>query len=131
MRDSLWPDESGDHPREIARYFSTPRTNPLEVLLACLGSGTPIGFVELSIRQYAEGCASDRVAFVEGWFVEPVHRGHGVGAALMAAAEEWGRASECAELASDTPLENDPSIAAHKALGFEEIERLVCFREAL
>jgi aminoglycoside 6'-N-acetyltransferase I len=131
MRESLWPDESGDHAREIARYFAAPRTNPLEVLLACIGSGAPIGFVELSIRPYAEGCMTDRVAFVEGWFVEADHRGQGVGAALIAAAEEWGRASKCTELASDTQLWNETSIAAHNALGFEEVERLVCFRKTL
>jgi aminoglycoside 6'-N-acetyltransferase I len=131
MREALWPDESGDHAREIARYFAGPRTNPLDVLLACLASGAPIGFVELSIRPYAEGCATDRVAFVEGWYVEADHRGRGVGAALMAAAEEWARASRCTELASDTQLHNEASIAAHTALGFEETERLVCFRKSL
>jgi aminoglycoside 6'-N-acetyltransferase I len=131
MRESLWPDGCGDHARDIATYFSGPRTNPLEVLLACLGSGAPIGFVELSIRPYAEGCTTDRVAFVEGWFVEPGHRGRGAGAALMAAAEEWGRAGKCSELASDTQLANEASIAAHNALGFEETERLVCFRKSL
>jgi aminoglycoside 6'-N-acetyltransferase I len=131
LRESLWPDESGAHAREIAAYFAAPRTNPLEVLLACLGSGAPVAFVELSIRPYAEGCTTDRVAFVEGWFVEPEHRGRGVGAALIAAAEEWGRASRCTELASDTQLWNDASIAAHHALGFEEVERLVCFRKSL
>jgi aminoglycoside 6'-N-acetyltransferase I len=131
MRETLWPDASGDHARETARYFEGPRTNPLEVLLACLASGTPIGFVELSIRPYAEGCATDRVAFVEGWFVEADHRGRGVGAALMIAAEEWGRAMNCTELASDTQITNDASVAAHRALGFEEAERLVCFRKSI
>jgi aminoglycoside 6'-N-acetyltransferase I len=131
MRTALWPDESGSHVAEIARYFGQQRTNPLEVLVACSGSGTPVGFVEMSIRPYAEGCVSDRVAFVEGWFVEPEHRGRGVGAALMAAAEEWGRARHCSELASDTQSFNENSIAAHKALGFEEVERLVCFKKSL
>jgi aminoglycoside 6'-N-acetyltransferase I len=131
MRTALWPDESGSHAAEIARYFGHQRTNPLEVLVVCSGSGTPVGFVEMSIRPYAEGCVSDRVAFVEGWFVEPEHRGRGVGAALMAAAEEWGRARHCSELASDTQSFNENSIAAHKALGFEEVERLVCFKKSL
>jgi aminoglycoside 6'-N-acetyltransferase I len=131
MRSELWPDESGHHGSEIARYFAGGMTNPLEVLVACSGSGAPLGFIELSIRSYAEGCTSERVAYVEGWFVEPQHRGRGVGAALMAAAGEWGRARQCTELASDTPLTNEASIAAHKAIGFEETERLVCFRKSL
>jgi aminoglycoside 6'-N-acetyltransferase I len=101
------------------------------VLLACSGSGAPLGFVELSIRPQAPGCTSDRVAFVEGWYVDPGHRRRRVGAALMRAAEEWGRANQCPELGSDTQLWNEPSIDAHKALGFEEVERLVAFRKSL
>lgn len=131
MREALWPDVSGTHAREIARYFSGHRTIPAEVLVACLGSGAPIGFVELSIRAYAEGCGTDRVAFVEGWFVESEYRRQGIGASLIAAAEEWGRASRCSELASDTQVFNETSITAHRALGFDEVERLVCFRKSL
>ena len=131
MREALWPDESGGHAREITQYFSGRRTNPAEVLVACLGSGTPVGFVELSIRAYAEGCSTDRVAFVEGWFVDTDYRRQGIGASLIAAAEEWGRASRCTELASDTQTFNESSIAAHKALGFDEVERIVCFRKSL
>ena len=131
MRTALWPDHSGSHAADIARFFSPQRNEPLEVLLACAGSGAPLGFVELSIRTHAAGCTSDRVAFVEGWYVEPAHRGRGVGAALMCAAEEWGRANTCTELGSDTQLWNESSIAAHKALGFEEVERLVAFRKSL
>ena len=129
MREALWPDESGDHEREIAQYLSGRRSNPAEVLVACLGSGTPIGFVELSIRAYAEGCSTDRVAFVEGWFVDAEHRRHGIGASLIAAAEEWGRASRCTELASDTQAFNESGLAAHKAVGFDEVAHVVCFRK--
>jgi aminoglycoside 6'-N-acetyltransferase I len=90
-----------------------------------------LGFIELSIRSYAEGCTTDRVAFVEGWYVEPDHRRRGIGTALMRAAEEWGRANKCSELGSDTQLWNESSIDAHKRLGFEEVERLVAFRKSL
>ena len=131
MRTALWPDASGSHSVDIARFFSPQRNEPLQVLFACSGSGAPIGFVELSIRPHAVGCTSDRVAFVEGWYVEPDHRRRGVGAALIRAAEEWGRANTCTELGSDTQLWNESSINVHKALGFEEVERLVAFRKSL
>jgi aminoglycoside 6'-N-acetyltransferase I len=131
MRMALWPDASASHGSDIARFFSGDLKEPLAVLVACGGSGVPLGFIELSIRSRAEGCATDRVAFVEGWYVEPDHRRRGIGTALMRAAEEWGRASRCTELGSDTQLWNESSIDAHKALGFEEVERLVAFRKAL
>lgn len=128
MRQAMWPSEGGQHAAEIAQYFSKASADRGEVLLACVGSGAPVGFVELSIRRYAEGCRSDRVAYVEGWFVNEDARGRGVGAALMAAAQEWGRASGCTELASDAEIDNAASIAAHRSLGFAEVDRIVCFR---
>jgi aminoglycoside 6'-N-acetyltransferase I len=45
--------------------------------------------------------------------------------------EAWGISEGCTELASDTELENRASAAAHRALGFEEAGRVVCFRKAL
>jgi aminoglycoside 6'-N-acetyltransferase I len=104
---------------------------PLEVLVAVDGFGALIGFAELSIRRYAEGCVTDRVAYLEGWFVEEQHRRHGVGAALVAAAEAWARKQGCTEFGSDALLENEISAAAHKALGFEEVERIRCFKKNL
>jgi len=127
MRDALWPAE--DHAREIDRYFAAEVREPLEVLIAF--DEEAIGFVELSIRPYAEGCETDRVAFVEGWFVEPDARGVGVGAALIRAAEVWARSQGCAEIASDTEADNVASAAAHRALGFEETAVVRCFRKPL
>jgi aminoglycoside 6'-N-acetyltransferase I len=127
MRDALWPAE--DHAREIDRYFAAAVREPLEVLIAF--DEEAIGFVELSIRPYAEGCETDRVAFVEGWYVQPDARGTGVGAVLIRAAEEWARSHGCTEIASDTEVDNAASTAAHLALGFEETAVVRCFRKAL
>jgi aminoglycoside 6'-N-acetyltransferase I len=131
MREALWPSEPSEHAEEIALFFEGDRRNPAEVLLAIDDSGRAIGFAEVSIRPYAEGCFSGRVAYLEGWFVEEDRRRNGVGAALVAAVEEWGRAQGCSELGSDTEIHNVDSAAAHRALGFSEVERIVCFRKAL
>jgi aminoglycoside 6'-N-acetyltransferase I len=131
MRRALWPDESDDHGREIAQYFAGTLRQVAHALIACDEQGGAIGFAEMSIRPYAEGCDSGRVAFLEGWFVEPVHRRTGVGAALVRAVEAWGRARGCTELGSDTQSYNRDSVAAHRALGFEEVETIVCFRKSL
>jgi aminoglycoside 6'-N-acetyltransferase I len=131
LRQLLWPSPAGEHAREAAAFFRGPRSNPAEVLLAVDPAGHINGFAEVSIRREASGCQSGRVGFLEGWFVEEPFRLSGIGAALVAAAEEWSRAHGCSEFASDTEIHNELSIAAHHALGFEEVERLVCFRKAL
>src|SRR5205807_8206004 len=104
---------------------------PLAVLVVADGAGQPVGFAELSIRAYAEGCRTDRVAYLEGWYVVPEARNEGVGHALIAAAEAWGRSQGCVEFASDAELTNDASAAAHTALGFVEVGRVRCFRKDL
>jgi aminoglycoside 6'-N-acetyltransferase I len=100
------------------------------VLLAHDGAA-PAGFAEISIRHYAEGCSTDRVAFLEGWYVVPEARNRGVGRALVAAAEDWGRSQQCTEFASDAEADNSVSAAAHRALGFEEVGLIRCFRKDL
>jgi aminoglycoside 6'-N-acetyltransferase I len=90
-----------------------------------------VGFVELSRRLYAEGCTTSPVGFLEGWYVEPEYRRRGIGGALVAASEAWARALGCREFASDALADNHVSTAAHKSLGFEEVEVIRCFRKSL
>lgn len=132
MREALWPDEESIwHAREIEQFFAGTLRMPLAVLLAIDDGGTPVGFAELSIRAYAEDCVTDNVAYLEGWYVVPEARRRGVGRALVAAAEEWAVAQGCTEFASDALLDNAPSAAAHRALGFVETVQIRCFRKSL
>ena len=131
MRTKLWPEDAGEHARDAARFFAGESHEPLEVLIATNPAGEILGFAELSIRNVVDGCSSDRVAYLEGWFVEESARRSGVGRALIIASEAWGRKQGCREFGSDSEIENDVSIAAHRALGFEETDRVVCFRKDL
>ena len=132
LRASLWPHHSlPRHRADIDAFFDGSAAEPLAVLIATDPHLGVVGFVELSIRPHAEGCTSSRVAYVEGWFVTEPARGRGIGARLMSGAEAWARAKGCTELASDTELGNEASVLAHRALGFEETRRLVCFRKSL
>jgi len=131
MRTALWPGSAGDHAKEVADFFAHGLPMLLAVLIAEDADGHAVGFAELSIRPYAEGCHSGRVAFLEGWYVDPGVRRRGVGGALVRAAEQWGREQGCTELGSDTELHNAASALAHRAVGFDEVERIVCFRKAL
>jgi aminoglycoside 6'-N-acetyltransferase I len=132
MRCALWPEDTeAAHAKELAKYFAGRSHEPLAVLLAVDAGGTAIGFAELSIRSVAESCETDRVAYLEAWYVEPGWRRQGAGGALVRAAEAWGRAQGCIEFGSDTQIDNQDGAAAHNALGFDEVEQLRCFRKLL
>ena len=131
MRQSLCPSPDHEHGSEIGAFFQGDRRNPAEAFIAFDDRGEPIGFSEVSIRPYAEGCYSGRVAYLEGWYVEPSARRKGVGAALVKTVEEWGRSQGCTELGSDTEIDNAGSAAACRSLGFSETDRIICFRKSL
>jgi aminoglycoside 6'-N-acetyltransferase I len=89
------------------------------------------GFVEVGTRPYAEGCDSSPVAYLEAWYIDPDLRRRRLGARLVAAVEDWALRRGHRELASDAVLDNEISHAAHRALGFDETERIVCYRKPL
>jgi len=129
LRDALWPGSLAAQETETRNYFANAAATP--VVFVAEEDGQLVGFLELDFRRYAAGCSSSPVPFIEGWYVEPGVRQKGIGRALVAAAEARVRAEGHHEIASDTELENDGSIAAHKACGFLAIERVVCFRKSL
>lgn len=130
LRQALWPGSLSDHEEETRAYFRNRLKVPV-VFVAEARDGQLVGFLELDFRKYAPGCKSSPVAFIEGWYVEPESQGQGVGRALIEAAEAFARAAGHHEIASDAELENAQGIAAHRAVGFDEIERVVYFRRSL
>jgi aminoglycoside 6'-N-acetyltransferase I len=132
LRHALWPDGSlAEHRHDIARYFAGDRREPMEVLLALATGAAPVGFVELSLRNIVDSCSTDRVAYLEGWYVVPEFRRQGVGRALIEAGEKWAARQGCTEFGSDADIDNDVSHAAHLRSGFEETGRVRTFRKQL
>jgi GNAT superfamily N-acetyltransferase len=135
MRRALWPDcPDDDHQRDIAAYVAGGARSPAGPSMMWVSprpGGGLCGFVEAGLRSYAEGCDDAPVPCVEAWFVDADQRGRGVGRALVGAVEAWARELGAAELASDTGIDNEGSLRAHLALGFEEIERTIHLRKAL
>jgi aminoglycoside 6'-N-acetyltransferase I len=129
MRTDLWPDE--DHSGEVRAFLEHGPQPSFEAVLIAERDGAPVGFAELSIRASSPGCDTDRIAYLEGWYVSPQARASGVGRALVSAAEAWGIAQGCLEFASDVELENTVSQHAHEALGFTEVERVVFYMKPL
>ncbi len=131
---ALWPDSTAAEHRAHAAAIvaGTPEsTLPLALLVAEVDHAV-VGFIEVGLRSHADGCDTRRpVGFIEGWCVDPTHRGRAIGRALMTAAEAWSRAAGAREVASDTWLDNEPSQRAHEALGFEVVDRCVHYRKPL
>ena len=131
LRGLLWPGSTSEHEREIAEYF-TQSSSPSVCLVAEKDEGEGLlGFAEVRLRDCAEGCRTSPVGYLEGIFVAPAHRRGGLGAALARAAEAWAREQGCTEMASDREWENEVSGAFHEDLGYEEVDRIVCFRKSL
>jgi len=130
MRTALWPESPTDHPVEIDHFFANPRSD-LATFVIENDAGTVCGFLEAGTRDYAEGCLSSPVGYIEGWWTEPKARRRGYGAALVGAAEQWARDLGLTEMASDADLNNDISISAHRSLGYADVQKIVCFRKSL
>jgi aminoglycoside 6'-N-acetyltransferase I len=125
MRLALWPDSTaGDEVEEVDRFLAG---FPLPTLMAAFVCVRPesglCGLVEVSIRESALGCHTNRIGYLEAWHVDDDCRGRGVGRALVERAEAWALAAGCREMASDTTPIYPHSPAAHAALGYEEVAR--------
>ena len=129
MRLALWPQDDVEALKvDMDQLLADPLT-PVFVLERP-GGGLG-GFLEAGTRKYADGCDTGPVGYIEGWYVDDDLRRNGAGRALVSAAEDWARSQGCQEMASDTWIDNDSSIAAHRKLGYEEVERLVHFAKQL
>ncbi|MBM4261786.1 MAG: GNAT family N-acetyltransferase [Deltaproteobacteria bacterium] len=131
LRQALWPHCSGaEHETEMARFVAEPERYAQFIFYT--DNRQAVGFVEASIRSdYVNGTESSPVAFLEGLYVVPKHRSQGVARRLVGTVAEWAKSRGCSELASDVLFDNEVSHAVHKALGFEETERVVFYRKHL
>lgn len=129
MRRGLWPDA----PVEYLEYdLDDLLADPdAAVFVAARADGKLVAFIEASLREYAEACETSPVGYIEAWYVDPHVRGQKLGREMARTAEEWAREKGMTEMASDTWLENEISIAAHLKMGYEEVERLVHFVKRL
>lgn len=99
--------------------------------LKCV-DGKPIAFAQCQLRHdYVEGTERSPVGYLEGIFVSEQYRRKGYAAELLSQCEKWAKERGCTEFASDCELDNVNSFRFHMSLGFEEANRIICFRKDL
>ncbi|MEW6362286.1 MAG: GNAT family N-acetyltransferase [Pyrinomonadaceae bacterium] len=130
LRKLLW-DENADEDHRNEMFEIIGHGDTQLVAVADAGQGRLVGFLEASIRPFAEDCLTDFVGYLEGWYVEPEFRRTGIGRRLVAFAEQWAKAKGCSEMGSDAEIGNETSISAHLGLGYQITSRLVHFRKVL
>ncbi len=91
-----------------------------------------IGFAQCQLRHdYVEGTVSSPVGYLEGIYVVEGCRKQGIAKDLLTACESWAKKKGCLEFASDCELDNVQSLQFHLNVGFEEVNRIICFTKKL
>lgn len=91
-----------------------------------------IGFAQCQLRtDYVEGTRTSPVGYLEGIFIVEAYRKKGYAKELLRACERWAKEQNCTEFASDCELDNIASFRFHLAMGFEEANRIICFRKEI
>lgn len=129
MRLMLWSNYTiQEHIADIEKAIQSENYSGYMALLA---NGQPIGFAEVSIRPYANGCVEQPVPFLEGIWVEPTYQRQGVGKSLLLQISKDLITQGFTELCSDAEVSNHMSHKAHQQWGFYETERVIYYRKPL
>ena len=94
---------------------------------ALLPDQSPVGFAEISIRDYANGCRAQPVPFLDGIWVMKPYRRQGVVFALVKTIKRDCQEQGITELCSSAHIENTLSHSAHQSWGLDETDRVVFF----
>lgn len=94
--------------------------------------GRVIAFANVRIRsEYVSGTTTSPVGYLEGVAVFEEFRKKGIAKTLFDFCLCWVKEKGCTELGSDCLVDNEESIAFHKALGFKEIERTIHYAKEI
>ena len=125
----LWPDND---PNGLKEEFLELLKNKNAACFLKYINNKPIAFAQCQLRHdYVEGTDSSPVGYLEGIFVAEEYRKKGYAAELLAECEKWAKTKGCTEFASDCEIDNTDSLRFHIAMGFEETNRIICFKKEL
>jgi aminoglycoside 6'-N-acetyltransferase I len=129
LRAEMWDIAPDENAHEIEELLADQEH--WAIFIATADGSAAIGFLEVRLRQCADGAVTSPVGYLEGWYVEPDYRGHGTGRMLVEAGENWARSRGCTEIGSDAEIDNTISIRLHHDLGYAEVDRVVRFVKKL
>ena len=119
-------------PAELAEEFRDLAEKEDAACFIRYADDRPVAFAQCQLRyDYVEGTDSSPVGYLEGIFVSEEYRKNGFAAELLEECEKWAKDKGCTEFASDCELGNESSLKFHLSVGFEEANRLICFRKEL
>ncbi len=125
----LWPDNQYS---ELEKEFIGIISNENEDVLLYQGECEFAGFIHIATRNdYVEGADFSPTGFIEGIFVKTNYRKQGIAKALVKEGENWAKEKGCKQMGSDVELDNKESIHFHKCIGYNEVNRVVCFLKDL
>lgn len=125
----LWPD---DDKNELEISIADTIGSDNETIFIYIAESKPVAFARCSLRHdYVEGTESSPVGYLEGIFVAEEYRRRGIARSLLSVCENWAKSKGCREFASDCEIGNTDSLSFHLKSGFEEANRLICFKKQL
>ena len=121
----LWPDHTAE---EMTAEFRNLLTQEETAVFLFRTGEEAAGFAQCQLRHdYVEGTETSPVGYLEGIYVREADRGKGIARRLLNACENWAGEQGCTEFASDCELTNTESQEFHRAVGFEEANRIVAY----
>ncbi len=117
---------------ELTEEFSDYISQGNCVAVLAMLDDCAIGFAQCGLRHdYVEGTDTSPVGYLEGIFVEEDYRKNGLAEDMLDACQKWAKEQGCTEFASDCELVNEDSLKFHLKMGFEEANRIICFKKKL
>src|SRR5262249_43060245 len=95
--------DPGFHEAEMDLIFSSPQA---KCFIGLAEWGAAIALLEVSLRNFVDGCLGGPVGYLEGIYVMPERRKRGHGRELVQFAVNWFRSKGCHDMAADAELTN-------------------------
>ena len=125
----LWPDNEFD---DLKQEMKETILDQEAVFFLYFDNDIPVGFAQCQLRHdYVEGTDSSPVGYLEGVFVIESYRNKGIATQLLQQCELWSKKNGCIEFASDCEITNVESYVFHIKFGFQEANRIICFKKTI